>query len=93
MTPTQSRELAEIADRVKSWPVDMRIALARRILETAGTPTILETPRTLSLDQVIGILKSEAPAPSDEECRRIIEEERLRKYGIHHGGHRGHGAG
>jgi len=81
MTATQSRELADVVNRVKDWPLDMRISLARRILETVEMPAILEPPRTLSLDQVIGILKTEAPAPSDEECERIIEEERMRKYG------------
>jgi hypothetical protein len=59
----------------------MRIALARRILETSETFPIAEPPRTLTLDQIIGILKTDAPPPTDEECDRIIEEERMRKYG------------
>ncbi len=81
MTATQSQELADVVDRVKDWPLDMRISLARRILETAETPAIIEPSRTLSLDQVIGILKTDAPPPTDEACERIIEEERMRKYG------------
>ena len=81
MTVTQSRELAEVVDRVKGWPLEMRISLARRILETAEAPAIVEPPRTLPLDQVIGLLKTDAPPPTDEECARIIEEERMRKYG------------
>ncbi len=81
MTATQSRDLADVVNRVKDWPLDMRISLARRILETAETPAIIEPPRTLSLDRVIGVLKTDAPAPTDEECERIIEEERLRKHG------------
>ncbi len=81
MTATQNQELVDIINRVKDWPLDMRIALARRILDTAETPPITEPPRTLSLDQVIGILKTDGPPPTDEECERIIEEERMRKYG------------
>jgi len=81
MTATQNQELVDIFNRVKEWPLDMRITLARRILETAETPSIAEPPRTLSLDQVIGILKTDAPPPTDDECERIIEEERMRKYG------------
>ena len=42
MTATQSQELADVVDRVKDWPLDMRISLARRILETAETPAIIE---------------------------------------------------
>ncbi len=81
MTAIQNQELVDIFNRVKDWPLDMPITLARRILETAETPLIAEPPRTLSLDQVIGILKTDAPPPTDEECKRIIEAERMRKYG------------
>ena len=79
MSIAEATELAEILNRVKEWPLDMRITLARRILESAETPPIGEPPRTLSLDQVIGILKTDAPPPTDEECERIIDEERMRK--------------
>jgi hypothetical protein len=81
MTATQSQELVEVLSRVKSWPFDMRMTLARRILETAVTPGIQEPPRTMSLDQIIGLLKTEAPPPTDEECARIIDEERMRRHG------------
>jgi hypothetical protein len=81
MTTAESSEMVDVLNRVKDWPPDMRMALARRLLDTAERPAILEPPRTLSLDQVIGILKTDAPAPTDDECDRIIEEERMRKYG------------
>ena len=81
MTASQNQELVDIFNRVKDWPVDMRITLARRILETAETPPIAKPRKTLSLDQVIGILKTGDPPPTDEDCNRIIEEERMRKYG------------
>ena len=81
MTTAESSEMVDVLNRVKDWPLDMRMALAQRILETAQRPMILEPPRTLSLHQVIGILKTDAPPPTDEECERIIEEERMRKYG------------
>jgi hypothetical protein len=81
MSATQNEEIIDVFNRVKGWPLDMRIALARRILESTEVPAIAEPPRTLSLDQVIGILKTDAPPPTDEECERMIEEERMRKYG------------
>ena len=80
MSATQERDLAEVLDRVKAWPLPMRITLARRILETTETTSIAEPPRTMSLDQVIGLLKTNGPPPTDEECERIIEEERMGKY-------------
>jgi hypothetical protein len=80
MSATQNEEITDVFNRVKGWPLDMRITLARRILETTEVPAIAEPPRTLSLDQVIGVLKTGVPAPTDEECERIIDEERMRKY-------------
>ena len=68
MTAIQNQELVDIFKRVKDWPLDMRITLARRILETVETPPIAEPPRTLSLDQVIGILKTDAPPPTEVEA-------------------------
>jgi hypothetical protein len=87
MSVAESQMGIEVKGRIgigeveKSWPFDMRITLARRILETAEAPAIPEPPRTMSLDQVIGILKTDAPPPTDEECERIVDEERMRKYG------------
>ena len=78
MIVTRDQELAEVLNRVKLWPLPMRITLARRILETTETSSIPEPPRTLSLDQVLGLLKTDVPPPTDEECenhrRRAYEE-------------------
>ncbi len=81
MTTAESIEMVDVLNRVKDWPLAMRVTLARRMLETAVRPMIHEPPRTPSLDQVIGILKTDAPPPTNEECERIVEEERMRKYG------------
>ena len=78
LTPTESPgEMAEVLDRVRMWTPRQRLALARRILESLETPP----PRRMPLDDVFGLLRTDRPAPTDEECRRIVEEERLRKYG------------
>ena len=34
-----------------------------------------------SKEQIHALLKIDGPAPTDEECKKIIEEERLKKYG------------
>ncbi len=74
-------EMSEILDRVQTWTPEMRIMLARKILETLDSPQISEPPRKMSLHQVFGILKTDSPPPNDEECAKIVEEERLRKHG------------
>ena len=74
-------EMSEVLSRVKTWMPEMRIVLARKILETLNPLQISEPPRKMSLNQVFGILKTDSPPPNDEECAKIVEEERLRKHG------------
>jgi len=74
-------EMSEVLSRVKTWMPEMQIVLARKILETLEPPQISEPPRKMSLNQVFGILKTDSPSPDDEECAKIVEEERLRKHG------------
>ena len=77
-------------DRVKHWPPPSRIMLSRRILESLDTSTIggtnpespTETPtRGVPAGSVAGLLRTDRESPYDEECRRIVEEERWKKYG------------
>ena len=76
-----SKEMFEVLNRVRTWEPEMRIDLARRILETLVPQQIPSPPRTMSPEEVFGILKIDGPPPTDEECRKIIEEERMKKYG------------
>ena len=101
--------LGEMLNRITSWPPQLRVALAQRVLESVEgsqdsasaprpselperervaellqglpMPTISTPPQTLPLNQVIGILRPDGPVPDDEECERILDAERLRKYG------------
>jgi hypothetical protein len=90
MSTAESNELSNVLDRVKSWSPPLRIALARRILETLDTsdvgrtehhPPIVKPTRGVPVERVLGMLKTDREPPSDEECRRIVEEERWKKYG------------
>ena len=76
-----SKEVFEVLQRVKTWKPEMRIDLAHRILETLVSPKIPPPARTISPEEVFGILKTDNPPPTDEECKKIIEEERIKKYG------------
>ena len=77
---TNVGEMSEVLSRVKTWMPEMRIILARKILETLDPPQISEPPRKMSLHQVFRILETDSPPPDDEECAKIIEEERLKKH-------------
>ncbi len=76
-----SKEMFEVLQRVKTWKPEMRIDLARRILETVVPEQIPPPPQTMTLEEIQAIMKTDKPPPTDEECKKILEEERMKKYG------------
>jgi hypothetical protein len=80
MSVMASGKIEGVLDQLKDWPSTERLRLARMILETIETQTVSEPPRTGSLKDLFGILKTDAPAPTDEECRAILEEELIKKH-------------
>jgi len=81
MPAADTPEISEVLSRVRSWTPEMRIVLARKVLETLESPAIAEPRRTMALDEVIGVLRTDAPPPDNRQCDEIIREERERKYG------------
>jgi len=81
MESANLQEIFEVWNRVRTWDPEMRIDLARRILETVVPSQIQPPLQTMSLDEVRGIAKTDAPPPTDEDCQKILEEERMKKYG------------
>jgi len=75
-----SGKIEGVLDQLKDWPSTERLRLARMILETIETQPVSEPPRTGSLKDLLGILKTDAPAPNDDECRAILEEELVKKH-------------
>ena len=76
-----SKKMFEVLNRVRTWEPEMRIDLARRILETVVPEQILPPPQTMTLEEIQAIMKTDKRPPTDEECEKILEEERLKKYG------------
>jgi len=81
MSVVEKDPVNEVLDRVNTWSPAQRVTLARRILESLEARPISELPRTRSLRNLVGLLKTDAPPPSDEECRQNLEEELTKKYG------------
>ncbi|HQX52022.1 MAG TPA: hypothetical protein PLR25_19040 [Planctomycetaceae bacterium] len=73
-------ELQKVIASVAEWPAHDRITLARKILETVED-TATPATRGLRGEAVIKLLQIPQPAPDDDECDRMVAEERLRKYG------------
>lgn len=73
--PTLDRE--SILRAVEQWPLPDQIALADAILEQAGQ--LRGAPN--SFMALRGIAAAGQPAPTDEDVERILDEERMRRYG------------
>jgi hypothetical protein len=75
---TLARKILESVDKVvaqsEATPMKTREDPAHED-ERPRRPT-----RGFSADQVIQLLHSDRPAPTDEECDRILEEELIKKY-------------
>lgn len=72
-------ELEDVLQRVSNWPAEVRLALARRLLETLETEPS-KPSRGVPLEQVLGLWSTADPPPTDEECDRILAEELQRKH-------------
>jgi hypothetical protein len=80
MNVVKTESISEVWERVKTWTPSRRTTLARRILESLDTPETEPAPNRQSLKDLLGLLKTDAPPPTDEECRRILEEELMKKH-------------
>ena len=76
-----AEQIDEILKRVRTWDAKMRVDLARQILETVVPPQPPLPAQTMTLEEVQAIMKADKCPPTDEECKKILEEERLKKYG------------
>jgi hypothetical protein len=78
MSIDQFNELLNVWGRIKDWPEDMRVSLASKILSSLqNEPT---TP-VKTLADLVGELSGDRPPPSDRDVSRILDEERIRKFG------------
>jgi hypothetical protein len=80
MSVSASRKIEGILDELRNWPSFEKLRLARMILETLEPRPETASRREGSLKDLLGVLKTEAPAPTDEECRAILDEELIKKH-------------
>ena len=80
MTSVEPAKYHDVFETVRQWPAEVRRDLLRDVLKTLDDERLLPPTRGFSADQVIQLLHSDQPSPTDEECDRILEEELLKKY-------------
>jgi hypothetical protein len=74
---------ASIWQEISGWPPEQRRALATQLLQSLQrdeAPATVSKERQEALLKLIGIWKTRQ-APSDEQVERILERERMKKYG------------
>ena len=80
MSVSESTDVEGLLDELKGWSTSDRLRLARRILETLEAGTSVTTPRPRALSDIVGLLKTVNPPPTDEECQALLEEELIKKH-------------
>jgi hypothetical protein len=80
MSVTDSGKFNAVVNELRNWPRSERLRLARMILETLEPHQASAPPRQGSLKDLLGILKTDAPVPTAEECRVVLEEELIKEH-------------
>ena len=76
-------DFTKIWRELSSWSPEQRLALATRLLQSLDQeerPVAVSREQREALQALIGIWKTKQP-PNDEQVTRILEEERMKKYG------------
>ncbi len=75
MSTNSLHDFAEVLDRVRSWPRDQQLLLARSILQSMEGSTSLTRRRGEKLDEILEAFRPADPLPYDLDYDRILEEE------------------
>ena len=75
MNPDYQRVLQQISE----WPPEQRASLATEVLATLKPERRDRRPPTLS--RALGLARTNAPVPSDEDVKRWTDEHRDEKFG------------
>jgi|APFre7841882793_1041355.scaffolds.fasta_scaffold75821_2 hypothetical protein len=72
--------LEELKAQVFKLPSSDRLALVSAIIESLQNQPTLEADRSSAIQRMRGLLKTDRPAPTDEEVVEMLEERRMEKH-------------
>jgi hypothetical protein len=72
--------LEELKAQVFKLPSSYRLALVSAIIESLQNQPTLEADRSSAIQRMRGLLKTDRPAPTDEEVVEMLEERRMEKH-------------
>ncbi|ANV85045.1 hypothetical protein AWQ21_12070 [Picosynechococcus sp. PCC 7003] len=70
----------ELKAQIFKLPPSDRLALIAAIVESLQDTTAAQADRSSAIRRMRGLLKTEQPAPTDEEVAVMLEERRAEKY-------------
>ena len=72
--------LQELKEEAFKLPPSERLALVSAIIESLQNTSIVQPERSGAIRRMRGLLKTDPPAPTDQEVAEMLEERRLEKY-------------
>jgi hypothetical protein len=72
--------LQEVKEQAFKLPPNDRLALVAAIIESLQDTPVSEADRSSAIRRMRGLLKTDQPAPSDEEVAAMLEERQVEKY-------------
>ncbi|MTJ16358.1 MULTISPECIES: hypothetical protein [unclassified Dolichospermum] len=72
--------LQELKEQAFQLPESDRLELVRAIIESLQNQPSQQSERTRIIKQMKGLLKTNQPAPTDEQVNAMLEQHRVEKY-------------
>ena len=72
--------LQELKEQIYKLPEHDRLALISAIAESLQDKPKSQTERSGAIERMRGMLKTDQPAPTDEEVATMLEERRMERY-------------
>jgi hypothetical protein len=72
--------LQEVKEQVFKLPPNDRLALVSAIIESLQDQPVSKIDRSGAIQRMRGLLKTDQPAPTDEEVAAMLEARRVEKY-------------
>ena len=72
--------LQELKEQIFKLPSSDRLALVSAIIESLQNQPTFDVDRSGAIQRMRGLLKTDQPAPTDEQVAVMLEERRVEKY-------------
>ncbi|MFM2064875.1 MAG: hypothetical protein RLZZ507_4546 [Cyanobacteriota bacterium] len=72
--------LQELKEQIFKLPSSDRLALVSAIIESLQNQPTFDVDRSSAIQRMRSLLKTDQPAPTDEQVAAMLEERRVEKY-------------